>query len=146
MPTMRDEDIEAEFVEAFNRTIEHKDDIVDICLEVMAQRCDTSGIEAEIASVQSDLTYVTGLIGQYTPADSEVYMDYIARRNDLQDRLATLQSQQGFLKDKLGNIQEYLGAIATEGRISSFHDVLWDRLVISATVSSNGCIHFVFKD
>ena len=146
MPTLRDEEIKAAFAEAFNRAIEHKDEIMDICLEVMAQHCDTSGIEAEIATVQSDLAYVAGLIEQHTPADSEVYMDYFARRNGLQDRLATLQSRLGFLNDKFNCIQDYLGAIGTEGRISSFHDVLWSRLVISATVLPNGCIHFVFKD
>ena len=38
MPTPRDEDIEAAFVAAFNQAIDHKDEIMNICLEVMAQR------------------------------------------------------------------------------------------------------------
>ena len=145
MPTLRDEDIEAAFVGAFNRAIERKDEIVDLCLEVMGQRCDTSGIEAEIASVQSDLAYVTGLIEQYTPADPEVYMDYITRRDDLQDRLAALQSRQGLLKENFKNIQEYLGAIDAEGRISSFHEVLWLNTVSRAIVQHDGTIILEFK-
>ena len=145
MPTLRDEDIEAAFVEAFNRTIEHKDEIVDICLEVMAQRCDTSSIDAEVAAVQSDLTYVTGLIGQYTPTDSEVYMDYLTRRDGLQDRLVTLQTRQEFLNDKFGSIREYLGAIGTEGRISGFHEVLWLNTVSRAIVHPDGTIIIEFK-
>ena len=145
MPTLRDEDIEAAFVETFNRAIEHKDEIMDICLEVMAQRCDISDIEAEIVSVQSDLTYVTGLVEQFTQADSEVYMDYIARRNGLQDRLAALQSKQGFLKNKYGNIREYLGAIGAEGRISSFHEALWLNTVDRAIVQPDGTIIIEFK-
>lgn len=44
MPTLRDEDIEAAFTDAFNRAIDRKDEIMDICLDVIAQRCDTSGI------------------------------------------------------------------------------------------------------
>lgn len=118
---------------------------MDICLEVMAQRCDTSGIEAEIATVQSELAYVAGLIEQYTPANSEVYMDYIARRNGLQDRLATLQSQQGFLKDKFKRIPEYLGAIRTEGQISGFHKILWLNTVNRAIVRPDGTIQIEFK-
>ncbi len=145
MPTLRDEDIEAAFVKAFNLTIEHKDEIMDICLEVMAQRCDISGIEAEIATVQSELAYVAGLIEQYTPADSEVYMDYIARRNDLQDRLATLQSRQEFLKDKFNSIQEYLGAIDAEDRIIGFNEVLWLNIVVRAIVRPDGTIEIDFK-
>ena len=146
MPTLRDEDIEAAFVEAFNRAIDHKDKIMDICLEVMAQRCDTSGIEAEIAAVQSELAYVTGLIEQYTPTDSEVYMDYVTRRDGLQDRLATLQSQKGFLKDKFKRIQEYLGAIRTEGRISGFHKIIWLNTVSRAIVQPDGTIQIEFKE
>ena len=145
MPTLRDEDIEAAFVEAFNRAIDHKDKIMDICLEVMAQRCDTSGIEAEIAAVQSELAYVTGLIEQYTPTDSEVYMDYVTRRDGLQDRLTTLQSRQGFLKDKFNSIREYLGAIDAEGRISCFHDVLWLNTVNRAIVNPNGTSDIDFR-
>ena len=145
MPTLRDEDIEAAFVEAFNRAIEHKDEIMDICLEVMAQRCDTSGIEAEIASVQSDLTYVTGLIEQYTPADSEVYMDYIARRNGLQDRLATLQSRQEFLNDKFDEICIHLDSLSVKNRITGFHSILWQTTVKMADVSPSGNIRIHFK-
>ena len=145
MPTLRDEDIEAAFVEAFNRAIEHKDETMDICLGVMGQRCDTSGIEAEIASVQSDLAYVTGLIEQYIPADPEVYMDYITRRDGLQDRLVTLQTRQEFLNDKFGSIREYLGAIGTEGRISGFHEVLWLNTVSRAIVQPDGAIQIEFK-
>ena len=133
------------FVEAFNRAIDHKDKIMDICLEVMAQRCDTSGIEAEIAAVQSELAYVTGLIEQYTPTDSEVYMDYVTRRDGLQDRLTTLQSRQGFLKDKFNSIREYLGAIDAEGRISCFHDVLWLNTVNRAIVNPNGTSDIDFR-
>ena len=145
MPTLRDEDIEAAFVEAFNRAIDHKDEIMDICLAVMAQRCDISGIEAEIATVQSELAYVAGLIDQYVSADPEVYMDYITRRDDLQDRLATLQSRQGFLKDKFNNIWEYLGAIGTESRISGFHEALWLNTVSRAFVQPDGTIMIEFK-
>ena len=146
MPTLRDEDIEAAFVEAFNRAIDHKDEIVDICLEVMGQRCDTSGIEAEIASVQSDLAYMTGLIDQYTPADSDVYMDYITRRDGLKDRLANIQSRQGLLKDKFKNIQEYRDALDAEGRISDFHEVLWLNTVSRAIVQPDGTIQIEFKE
>ena len=145
MPALRDEDIEAAFVEAFNRTIEHKDEIMDICLEVMAQRCDISGIEAEIATVQSELAYVAGLIEQYTPADSEVYMDYIARRNGLQDRLEALQARQGFLKDKHKSIQEYLGGFSAEGRISSFHELIWNRTVMKCSVFKDGTFELLFR-
>jgi hypothetical protein len=72
-------------------------------------------------------------------------MDYIARRNGLQDRLATLQSRQGFLKDKLDNIREYLGTIGAEGRISSFHEALWLNTVDRAIVQPDGTIIIEFK-
>ena len=146
MPTLRDEDIETAFVEAFNRAIDHKDEIVDICLEVMSQRCDTSRIEAEIAELQAKLEYVYGLIEQYAPADFEVYMDYVIRRDDLQERFASLQSQHGFLKDKFERIQEYFGALSAEGRINKFHEVLWLNTVSRAIVHPDGTIEIEFKE
>ena len=151
MPTLRDEDIEAAFMDAFNQAIDRKDEIVDICLEVMAQRCDTSNIEAEIAAVQSELAYVTRLMEQHTRnagitlPDSEVYMDYITRRNDLQARLATLQSRQEFLKDKFERIREYLAVPGTDGRISAFLETLWTNTVSRAIVHPDGTIEIEFK-
>ena len=151
MPTLRDEDIEAAFMDAFNQAIDRKDEIVDICLEVMAQCCDTSGIEAIIAAVQSELAYVTGLMEQHPRAagktlpESEVYMDYITRRNDLQAKLATLQSRQEFLKDKFGKIREYLTVPDTDGRIVAFLEVLWMDTVSRAIVHPDGTIEIEFK-
>ena len=145
MPTLRDEDIEAAFVEAFNRAIDHKDEIMDTCLEVMAQRCDTSVIEAEIAAVQSELAYVTGLVEQYTPTGSEVYMDYLTRRDCLQDRLANLQSRQEFLKDKFDTICIHLDSLVVEDRITGFHSILWQTTVKNADVSPSGNIRIHFK-
>jgi hypothetical protein len=72
-------------------------------------------------------------------------MDYITRRDGLQDQLAALQSLQGFLKDKYGNIREYLGAIGTEGWISGFHEILWLNTVNRAIVRPDGTIQFEFK-
>ena len=146
MPMLRDEDIETAFVNAFNRAIDHKDEIVDICLEVMTQRCDTSGIEVEITAVQSELAYAAGLLEHYSPADSEIYMDYITRRDDLQERFAALHSQHGVLKDKFERIQEYLGVLNAEGRINKFHEALWLNTVSRAIVHPDGTIEIEFKE
>ena len=69
----------------------------------------------------------------------------IIRRNGLQDRLAGLQSRQGYLKDKFENIREYLSAIGAEGRISRFHEVLWLNSVSRAIVQPDGTIEIEFK-
>ena len=152
MPTLRDEDIEAAFVESLNQIIDRKEEIMDVCRKVMAQRCDTSGIEAEMAAVQSELAYVTGLIEQHVSAsgyaspDFEVYTDYIARRDALQDRLATLQFRHDYLKDKFDRIQDYLSSLGAKASIISFQNILWMNLVSKCIVNPDGSLQIDFKE
>ena len=105
-----------------------------------------------MAAVQSELTYVTGLTEQYAPAagnapsDPEVYMDYAARRRDLQDRLAVLQSRHDDAKDKFEKIQDYLSSIETKDSIISFQNILWMNLVSKCIVNPDGGLQIDFKD
>ena len=54
-PVLHTETIEDAFVTAFNQVIERKDEIIRICMDTMTTRCDVSGIDARLATLNAEL-------------------------------------------------------------------------------------------
>ena len=60
-PVLHTETIEDAFVTAFNQVIERKDEIIRICMDTMTTRCDVSGIDARLATLNAELEQFSGL-------------------------------------------------------------------------------------
>ena len=72
---MRNEVLQDAFVRAFNRVIDRKDEIIQICEDTIRERCDTSELVEQQAALRTDLEIVMELLQRQISANAHVAMD-----------------------------------------------------------------------
>ena len=152
--TLRDQTLRDAFVLAFNRVIDNKAEIIDLCLGIMAERCDTSGIDREIAGLETEIGYISGLLEQHIASNTretqdqaeyrQKYDEYERRYVDLNDRLAALEARRAALRSKQEGIQRYVDILRSNNRISTFDPTLCLNSVEKIIVFSGGMLRFEF--
>ena len=153
-PTLRDQTLRDAFVLAFNRVIDNKTGIIDICLGVMAERCDTAMTDREIAGLKVEIEDASALLEQYIAANARAaqdqaeykrqYDEYERRYVDLSNRLAALEAKQVALRAKKEGIERYIGILRRNDRISTFDPALCLNTVERITVYPGGRLRFEF--
>ena len=63
------------FVQAANRIIDNRAEIIHTCEMVLDQCCDVEGLEAEYASLQAELEVVTGLMQRHISTNAHSALD-----------------------------------------------------------------------
>ena len=154
-PSLRNETIEDGFVMAINRLLKKKDEIIQICENVMLERCDITDLEAERAKLQTEQEVLCGLMERLiamnaaTVVNQEEYnkqfAEYEARYNEIRQRIAYLESERAKRIAKYGKLKEYLAALKEQGLISRFNETLWDGTVEQVRVTADGHLRFIFK-
>ena len=74
-PTLRSEEIPSSFVQAVNRIIDNKAEIIRICEVGLNECCSVEGLSAEYASVRTEMEVVTGLMQQHISANAHSTLD-----------------------------------------------------------------------
>ena len=74
-PALRSEEIQRSFVQAVNRIIDNKAEIIRTCETVLDECCDVEGAAAEHASLQAELEVVTGLMQRHISANAHCALD-----------------------------------------------------------------------
>ena len=153
-PTLRDQTLRDAFVLAFNRVIDNKAGIIDICLGVMAERCDTAMTDREIAGLKVEIEDASALLEQYIAANARAaqdqaeykrqYDEYERRYVDLSNRLAALEAKQVALRAKKEGIERYIGILRRNDRISTFDPALCMNTMEKITVFPEGRLRFEF--
>ena len=154
-PSLRNETIEDGFVMAINRLLKNKDEIIQICEEVMLERCDITDLEAKRAKLQAEQEVLCGLMERFiamnatTAVNQEEYnkqfAEYEGRYNEIRQRITDLETEQARRIAKRGKLTEYLAALKEQGLISRFNETLWYGTVEQVRVTANGNLRFIFK-
>lgn len=155
-PALRNETIQDAFVRAFNRVIDRKDEINQICEETLRERCDTSGLAEQLAALRTELEIITGFMQRHISVNAHVAMDqgeyqrqydeYEARFNDTQRRIAEAEAHREALTAKRGKLKGYLDTLNEQGTIRTFNEALWCGAVDQVRILKDGTMRFIFKD
>ena len=153
-PTLRDQTLRDAFVLAFNRVIDNKAGIIDVCLGIMTERCDTSVIDREIAGLKAEVEYVSGLLEQHIATNActaqdqaeykRQYDEHERRYIDLNNRLAALEARRAALQSKQEGIERYIDILRKNDRISTFDPALCMNTMEKITVFPEGRLRFEF--
>lgn len=154
-PVLRNSTVQDAFVMAFNRIIVQKDEIIRICEDTIAERCDTSGMEAEIAKLKTELQYVSGLMEQSIHTNARVAMgqeeynqqfqEYERRFKEIEDRITALDQERATVVAKMNGIRGYITTLRSEDRIAGFNEALWHNTVDRVWIEPDGAMRFEFK-
>jgi len=154
-PSLREATIQEAFVQAFNKVIGGKDEIIQMIEKTMRERCDGSTLDAQKAALQAELEIVAELMERHIRVNAHAAMDqalyqrqydeYEARYNSAMVRLAEVDSQMAALVSKRGQLAGYLDAIRDQGPITAFNEMLWYGTVEQVLVMQDGKLRFFFK-
>ena len=155
-PALRSEEIQRPFVQAVNRIISNKAEIIRTCEVVLDECCDVDGLATEYATLQAELEVVTSLMQRHISANAQSaldqteyqrqYNEYAARFEATRSRIDEVEEQREVLIAKRGRIQNYLGTLQRQELITEFDEVLWYGTVERVWASAKGSVRFVFKD
>lgn len=154
-PVLRNSTVQDAFVTAFNRIIDQKDEIIRICEDSIAERCNTSSIEAEMTKLKTELQYVSGLMEQSIHTNACVAMgqeeynqqfeEYERRFKEIQDRITALDQERATIVAKMNGIRRYIATLRSENRISGFNEALWHNTVDRVWIKPDGTMRFELK-
>ena len=154
-PVLHNSTVQDAFVMAFNRIIDQKDEVIRICEDTIAERCNTSGMEAEMAKLKTELQYVSGLMEQSIHTNARVAMgqdeynqhfeEYERRFKEIQDGIAALDQERATMVAKMNGIRGYIATLRSEDRIAEFNEALWHNTVDRVWIKADGTMRFEFK-
>lgn len=155
-PAVRSEEIQKSFVEAVNRIIDNKAEIIRTCEAVLDECRDIERLAADYASLQAELEILTGLMQRHISANAHTapdqaeyqrqYDEYAARFEATRRRINEVGEQREALIAKRGRIQSYLETFKYQQLISEFDEVLWYGVIDHVLVTPGGKLRFFFKD
>ena len=155
-PSLRNETVEDGFIMAINQLLKNKDEIIRLCEKVMNKRCDISGLEDQKAKLQAELEVTCGLMERLIAMNAAMAMDqdeydrqfaeYGVRYNEIRQRIAKVESEQKQRIGKRSKLAEYLETLRNQGLISSFNETLWYGTTEQVRVTTEGNLHFIFRD
>ena len=152
---MREEDVQARFISAFNSLITDKAPYISACEVTRQILTDTTTIDAEIKDLLQEMEVVAGLTKKCIEENSTTAQDqdeYTARYNGYVDRYEKAKARYDELdslrKEKLAKAKAIDRFIATlrerDDLLNEFDDRLWLTMVDHATVHRDGKITFCF--
>lgn len=154
---IKEDDIKAKFITAFNRLMENRDGLLEDCREALELLCDTASLDAEIAEQERELETVEGLARQAIQQNAREAVNqsewaersglYLQRHSEATRRLAELNRQR---TDRLGRAKTltlFIAKLERSGQaITAFDESLWVAVVDYVTVGADGGLAFRFRN
>ena len=137
-PHLRNEEIQNAFVQAVNRVIERKDEVLSALQEALATLTDTDGLEREIERLQAEQDVVSQQISRMIRENAEVAQnqaEYNARLQPLEERYEVRKSSMLSAKESISEQtgrRRRLEAFMRELRESSLLTVFDERVFLGA--------------
>ena len=155
--SVKEEQVQAAFLAAFNQRIDDRDAIFAAYDEVLAALTDTTALDAEAAALGQEQEVVTELIRKGVEENARAALDqadYTARRDALlarydaaTARLAELDAERNSRRRKQANITRFLKILKKqEALVTEFDEELWYITVDKVLVHADGRLSVVFKD
>jgi len=156
-PVVREEQVQAAFLAAFNQRITDRDAIFAAYDEVLAELTDTTALDAEAAALQQEQEVVAELIRKGVEENARAALDQadynarrdalVARFNAATARLAEVDAERNQRRRKQANITRFLRILKKqEALVTEFDDELWYITVDKVLVHAGGRLSVVFKD
>ena len=154
---VREEDVKAKFLTAFNRLMENRDGLTEDCREAQKLLCDTTAIDAEIAELEREVEVVEGLARQAIQTNAREVIDqsewterngvYLKRHADATKRLEELDRQRADRLARSKTIEVFIRNLEkTRQAISEFDEGLWAAVIDCVVVGVDDKLTFRFKN
>ena len=156
-PHITEEDIKARFLTAFSILMGDRNGLIEDCRMAQSVLCDTSGIDAELAEVRSEIEVVSELSRKAIYENARTAMSqsewsernnsYLERHKQASQRLEELEAQK---RERLGKGKTFEGFIRDiQDRplaITEFDEKLWLAVIDQVKVGRDGAMTFRFKN
>lgn len=156
-PHLKEEDIKARFLAAFNKLLGGKDTLLEDCRIMQSHLTDCSAIDAELDGLLREIEVVTELTkrciqenaqsAQSQEEYAERYNGFVARYETARDKVAVLQQQKEARLAQADAIGGFMFALSEQGcELTEFDEGLWLAVTEKATVYKNGRLVFTFQN
>jgi hypothetical protein len=156
-PHVKESEVKAKFLSAFNRLMKNRDGLIADCRMAQKTLCDVADIEKEIAELDREAEMVEGLVRQAIQSNSREVIDqtewterngvYLNRHAEATKRLGELDKQRA---DRLGRsqtIQVFIRDIErSQPVITECDESLWAVVIDCVVVGLDGSMTFKFKN
>ena len=155
--SVKEEQVQAAFLAAFNQRIDDRDAIFAAYDEALAALTDTAALDAEAAALTGEREVVAGLTQKAveenarTPLDqadyNARYAALLARFKAAETRLAELDAERSQRRMKQANITRFLQILKQqENLVAEFDEELWYITVDKVLVHADGRLSIIFRD
>ena len=156
-PHLKEEDIKARFISAYNSMISDKTPYILACETARDIFTDTAAIDSEMNDLLRELEVVTGLTKKCIEENSITAQDqteYIARYNGYVKRYEKAKGRYDALADfraqklaKAAAVERFMKTLsARDELLTEFDRILWFTVVDTVTVNKDGSLTFRFYD
>ena len=157
-PHLTEDAIKEKFIEAFNRLIPDREQLIRDCRVIQTELTDCTEIDREIDAAVQGTEVIAGLVQRCVEENSRSALDqeaYLARYNGLVERyeaagtrLKSLEKKRTARLQKADAIGGFMFALAERGSaVEVFTDGLWIDSIDLATVHhSSGSVTFRFQN
>lgn len=156
-PHIYEDALKQVFIEAFNRLLENKEEILQDYGAIIQTLTDTSKLDKESAKLQSEMEIVIELLHKCVEENSHSALD----QSEYEERYSALEERYENIKKALEEINEkhlersakhesivaFIKELESrEGMVTEFDEELWNGTIEKVLVHSEEKISFVFKD
>lgn len=154
-PVLTEEEIKEKFIEAYNRMMVDKEQVLADAKEIIALLIDTSEIDSKISESESEMEVVSELVKSLirdNAAREQDQKDYSRKYEELEtryekakERYDRLIEERGFKQAKAIAMKAYLARLKdAEQAIGEWDDSLWMTMLDKAVVNRDRTITFYF--
>ena len=154
---VREEDVKAKFLIAFNRLMEKRNMLIEDCRKAQKLLCDTGVIDAEIARLEREIEANDSLVRQAIQTNAREVIDqsewmerngiYLKRHAEATKRLEELDRQKAERHGRSKTIQLFIRKIEHNNMIvSEFDEGLWAAVIDYVVVGVDGKLTYRFKN
>lgn len=156
-PHFSEEQIKDRFVAAVNQLLKHRNEVIANCEMVRDSLTDCSAIDAEIEALVREIEVVTELTKKCVEENARTaqnqtdylarYNEYCDRYNDLAARVNDLQQQREQRQARGDGFNIFIRSFRKLGdTVAAFDDRMWQTLLDTVTVRSDGKLVFKFNN
>lgn len=155
-PAITEDEIKQAFLEAFNKCIRNKNEIIENCRLAINTVINTAKLQSEADMLEDECTVAAELIRKcidenaHISVDSEIYAQkyeaLAARYTTAKEKLDTINDEITKRTARKNQIEEFLNTLQkTKTLVTAFDETLWCTVIESATIYSKTEVLFRFK-
>jgi hypothetical protein len=156
-PHLADDQIEAAFLEAFNRRVDNRAEIFAYYDDVLRVLTDTAALDAEAAALTQECEVVMELTRKAVQENANAALDQaaylerydslVARYNTAHARIGEIEAARTERRANRASVNRFLKTLARQdGPVEEFDEELWYLTVERLEVFRDGRLRVVFRD